>query len=576
MRQKVYLTIRNIFSDKSGSTIVTVMVVFIMFVLLSAALLMLSVSSNVEASAQVKTQQNYLTARAAADAVKTSINQDTNFKNMIKNMPVGTSYTGEGVYNSQRYRVTVTKVADTDTQSSVDIKAVALSNTGTEQQPVYVHLNAQKTTTVVTGTTSVTVDCGNVFKNLFYYKGSMTHYMESAGAVGNLSYNGTVYIAQAGGSDSNVKGAIFNNGRIYLSGSQKGVTEIDCISDVFLQDTYVNSGNDSTQDNNFALGTSATPCPVNVEGSLTMTAHSNVRNGSDRTYGIVYGDIHVNGNITMGNNCRIVGNVVCGGNLSIGSNCSITGKVKTRSVSGAGKSTLQSSGNLTITTNVPTLDINYTPPENLPALTVPTITNAVAISSSGVISQNGILSENSYNGYDTLTVDTSQNDVTLIVNSPISLGYQNWWSKYPENLLVSGSHNLLIYLQGSGSITMNYGSMIGMKSGASSVVSSTDSSSWSHIFIIGTNQNITQNDTSLLRANLYIPNGNYKGTWTDGSGVSNYRFIGTAVISDDQIMVGSSSESIYYLSPTLEGTVLQPFEEEIYSTGNYQGNWSGK
>jgi hypothetical protein len=551
--------------NRKGSAIVAVIIVFVMFTILAAALMLLSVSSNAGAAAQVKTQQSYLTARGAADAMKSAINTDQNFKNMLAGMSDGQTYTGTGTYNGQQYQVTVTKNSGTQ----VDIKACAVSPSGALQQPVYVHMTAPTSSTTTTTTQTVMVDCSNAFNNLFYYKGSMTHYMESGGAIGNLSYNGTVYIAQdsqSGGSPNNVRGSVFNNGTIYLSGQQAGITELDCISDVHLQDYFYNpSGWGGYQsDNNFVLGASSNPIPVNIEGSLYMTGH-NGYSWTDTQTGVLYASkVFVNHDISMRSYCTIYGNVVCGGNLSIDSTCNIIGNVTARSVSGSGANMLKESGKLTITSNIPVLKINYTPPDKLPDITVPTVTAAAAPDRNGVITQDGILTKQSFSSFNTLTVNTSGGDVNLIVNSALSLS--------GKNILVTGGNNLYIYLVGgSSNLTLKNGSNIGMKTASGGVDSSTAASHWPHVFIIGTGQTITQNDTSLLRANIYLPSGIFAGSWS-GSG---NRFMGTAVVSDDKITVSDSSETLYFMQPTLSLPQLVTIATGGYSVGNFQGYWSG-
>ncbi|HEX3026622.1 MAG TPA: polymer-forming cytoskeletal protein [Clostridia bacterium] len=553
--------------NSSGSSLIMVLIIFAMFLMLSAALLSAAFTSTAMAGKQVTSQQNYLSARSANASLLKVFTDSTNsgwqaLKDKIRLMTVGDTLTGEiNDPNLGHIRIVITKTGSTTTGMTFDIKSTTILSDGTQSAPVILHLSAPITSSVV-------YDASNPYNSLFYYTGSVTHYMETGNATGMLIYNGPVYIAQAGGSNNNVKGNVFSTDVIYLSGSQTGITYLASNKDIFLQDTYKLSSNGYYySDNNPVIGTSAVPCPVIAKGSLSVGGHYN-----SNDYPIIYGNVTVDGNVTLTDHCRIYGNITAGGAVRIDGGCTVQGNVVAGGgITGSGAVTGTKSPN---TKNIPKVTIIYTPTDKLPAITPPAYSNAVAVGSGGTINTSGVLSSSSFNNSDTLYVDTSAADVNLVIKNDLTLGYSDWWNNYSQKILVSGSHNLYIYLASGSDLTLRSSSQIGMRDGTTgNVSSSTSQSGWPHIFIIGNNQTLTLNDTSLLRANIFLPNGTFAGNWSNGAS-SNNRFMGSALIGDDTIIVSSKSQSLYFLKPTLDNTPLSGFGTQKYAVGNYTGSWS--
>jgi hypothetical protein len=545
---------RRFYRDNSGSTLIMVLIVFFMFMLLSMALISLSLTASTSAAAETKSEQAYLTARSFNYSTIAALTPDSAFETKIENLAIGATLTGSG--NDAKlgnYTVAITKT---------DNKHISITTTST--------VNGLKQT-VKSALSLITYDASNPYDGLLYYSNdTVQHFMEGGGGTGSLIYNGDAYIAQDasfGTGNYSVQGNVFTTGNTYVSGTQWGITNLSSLKNIYLQDTYVDQTSKGVvSDNDASIGTTGTPCTIYAEGSLFMMGHS----GSLTQ---VIGNVHVDGDVNLNSYSKIVGNIIAGGNVNIAAGCSVVGNV----TAGGTITGTAISGNQTQNTVTQQVGIQYTPAKNLPILSIPSFTNTASVSKidndTGKIVADGILYSSSYNAfgsYSTLIVDTGTSslspDINLIVQNSLTLSAQQ--------LLVTGSHNVYIYLAPDANLTISNSSAIGMKSASSNAL---DSSIAPKVFIIGNNQTMTLSDTSLLRANVYIPKGIFGGTWTAGSGVDNDRFKGSAVISDDAIMVYSSSFDLVYMKPDLTKTPLVGFSQGTYSTGSWQPNgWANK
>ena len=276
------------------------------------------------------------------------------------------------------------------------------------------------------------------------------------------------------------------------------------------------------------------PIPDNYSYNIGTVIGPVFVNGNWNLYsGLFNGDVVVNGIVTLSNGTppRILGN------LNYKTSCSSNGAIGDW-VKGVVQKTSSYTG------------------VNLPIITVPTLTNNVAISSSNTINSSGIITTSAFSSFvknGTVTIDTNSGDINLLINASFSL-------INIQNVEVIGSHNVYIYLTGSSSFNVVSwgvsGQFIGMK----------DRSLPSHIFIIGdSSQNISLNNCE-LDANIYIP----KGKFSVSGGLKLpliYTFQGTCI--SNSVDIGSQL-SINYSKPNITGTPLQ-----ILSTGQSgSGNWS--
>ena len=134
------------------------------------------------------------------------------------------------------------------------------------------------------------------------------------------------------------------------------------------------------------------------------------------------------------------------------------------------------------------VDLSSYTSANLPAITAPTLTNNVTISNK-TMNSSGILTASTFSSLnygDTVTIDTTSGDINLLINT-------NFDPEKGLNFVVTGSHNVYIYLTGSSSFTVGSNQFIGMN----------DKSLPSKIFIIGDGSQSVSLSNCELDANIY-------------------------------------------------------------------------
>ncbi len=366
--------------------------------------------------------------------------------------------------------------------------------------------------------------------NLFFIDGAVSNGNFNCGSAdGPVYVNGDFYMS----SGSSIKGKLISTGNITLTGGSSSTNGI------------VSFGN------------------VNLDGG-----------------GIINGDALVKGNLYFGGGTKINGNVQSDGNLimpqgniqnnaTIGRNATFDGGANKiggklyyqgTATSNNGGTTLANYvplGAVKTTTYTPVNLSSYESPI-LPDIAVPTITensqmyNTVVLNNNTINSSGSLSSSlfNTVNYGSTITIDTSSDDVSLLVNN------FNFDSKNGLDFEVTGSHNLYIYLKGnSASFTVGSNQFIGMKK----------HSVPSQVYIIGDGNQKVAISNCELDAYIYIPNGSFSAS---GGAPAKYMFQGSCVTKSVSIQ---SNISVNYLTQDIENTPLAVLKGGQSSSGS--GNW---
>lgn len=362
--------------------------------------------------------------------------------------------------------------------------------------------------------------------NLFYINSSVQSGNFAVGeADGDIYTNGDFNMA----SGSTIKGRLISNGNITLSGGTSSNNGI------------ISFGN------------------VNLDGG-----------------GTVNGDALIKGDLNFGGGTAINGNVKCDGNLNmpqgtiqkdatIAKNASfsggapkISGTLYYQGSVSTGWGTVNNfvSGGAVKTASYTPIDLSSYIPPVLPVVSVPTSaqnpqmyndinlnTNTYTINSSGHLTSNTFNSVANWG--QTITIDTSSKDISLLVNTNFSTGKQ-------LTLEVTGPHNLYIYLTGNSSFTID-NQYIRMQN---------HSAASSNIYIIGDGSQSVILNSCELDANIYIPNGSLSAS---GGAKNYYIFQGSCVTKSVNI---SSNVNANYLTPNVSGTPLAVLNNLQYNSGS--------
>lgn len=243
---------------------------------------------------------------------------------------------------------------------------------------------------------------------------------------------------------------------------------------------------------------------------------------------VINGSVYAYGDVTLDNSALIKGSVYATGDLSMASSTRIDQDVyvggKVNFING--NPSIGGSENESYSVKLPTINTN-TPP-----VTIPSITNPVSYSGTNTISNDGVLGSDSLPPDSAITVDTSSNDVNLLINSDNTT--------LTNNIKVTGSHNLYIYL---GDNVKNFNiENIDMR----------NANSTPKIFILGSSQTLSITKSN-VNAVVYLPDGKLDIS-------SQSMFSGSAFINDVTCGKGNKSNDnnikFVFESPSLDGTPL--------------------
>jgi len=327
------------------------------------------------------------------------------------------------------------------------------------------------------------------------------------------------------------------------------------------------------------------------KGNITLTGGSSSANGivsfgnvNLNGGGNINGDALVKGNVSFGGGTKVNGNVLCDSNLimpqgNISNNATIGGNATfnggTPKILGKlyynGAATSIQQGSLVSnfvplgavkTSTYTAIDLSGYTNTSLPVVPVPTISqnpqmyNMLSINNNKITNSGTLTSSlfSSVNYGTTITIDTSSNDVSLLVNN---------FNFDPENGIdfeVTGTNKLYIYLKGSSAgFTVGSNQFIGMK----------DHSAISQIFIIGDgNQKISISNCE-LDAYIYVPSGSFSAS---GGALDKYIFQGSCITKSLSIQ---GNVSVNYLKQIIIGTPLAVLSDGQQVAGNWiVGTWS--
>lgn len=353
--------------------------------------------------------------------------------------------------------------------------------------------------------------------NLFFINGTVLDGNFNCGSAnGSVYVNGNFYMS----SGSSIQGKLISKGNITLTGGSSSTNGIVCFGNVNLDGGGIINGNSL------------------VKGDLSFGGGTKIN-----------GNVQSDGNLIMPQG-NIQNNATIGGSATFsGGAPKIGGKLYYKNTATSSWGTVADfvpSGAVKIETYTP-LDLSsYTSP-TLPIIAVPTIAqnpqlyNSMSLNKidnqNYSINSSGSLSSGLFNSLaygSTIAIDTSSNDVSLLVND---------FNFNPGNGLdfeVTGPHNLYLYLKGNSSYTVSSNQFIGMK----------NHSAISQIYIIGDgNQSVTISNCE-LNAHIYIPNGSFSAS---GGAPSTYMFQGSCVTKSVNIQ---SNISVNYSKPNIIGTPL--------------------
>ena len=501
----------RIFKKEGGYILAWVVCFFLVVSILSAIALSASITSTQTTKVQHSQQQVSYTAKSVAGSVAQYIIQNADNAQRIESM---TNSQGKGsLPNMGDYTVDVSYIS----QSKMKIKVTATYQGQTDTVSAYLIRPPAPSGILPTD-------------NVVYVNGDGTGF-------GQCKLNGSVYVdgnlnlSQG----SSISDFIVVKGTTTMSGSGNTTKGLFSFGNVYLQNGSLVAGDlyskgDLKMDGNADISGSAF-----VDGSLTML------NGSVRQDAVI------------GNNAHFAGGAKLHGSLLYG------GKVTT---AWGNVYSFVSGGATNITDYSPLDSSPYTAPA-LPVINVPTraqmpeLYNSVVISNktisdSGTITPAVVSQINQMQWGTTLTIDATEKDINLLLdNTTFSLT-----NGVDIEVVSDGRHNVIIYMTGNSSISVNSNEYIGMQ-----VMSSSP-----RLFIIGDGeQTISLNNNSELDACVYLPQGTINAS---GSPLETYKFVGSCIVKYANI---NSNVMFHYSKPDLDGTPLKIFDSGSYIPG--EGAW---
>jgi hypothetical protein len=355
--------------------------------------------------------------------------------------------------------------------------------------------------------------------NLFYISGAVTaSNFNGLTANGDIFVDGNFYMS----SNSSISGKLISTGNISLTAASSSNNGIICFGNVELG-SGANVNGDSL-----------------IKGDLTYNGGA-VLKGKAQVDGNLY---MTKGNGSIEKDAIIGKSVSLSGNASIGGNLYYQGSLNPNNVSSYVK------GTVTKTTNYTPVDLSSYQAASLPTIKIPTaienpqLYNNVTLTNK-TIKSSGRFPDAAFTGNlfksvasgSIITIDTSTSDISLLINN------FNFDPENKLNFVVSGAHNLYIYLTGnSAAFTEGTQQFIGML----------DHSVPSQIFIFGDGNQKVSISGCELDANIYIPNGSFTA---GGSTLDTYIFQGTCTTKTVNL---NGQKSLNYSKPNITGTPLDP------------------
>lgn len=501
---------------KKGSVLILTLVVVTLLMVLATSLFSVSVSTYKTKVVSDNINKLNIMSESGVEAALSQVKKAVSSSSLVDIMGLksedGTIICDVKFYKGLTYNTSTKSYIVALGTDTIESKASNITSSSSRTIRVAVTDGSVTPVTPVTpgvpGTTSGMIPTDN----LFFINGAVANgNFNCAVANGAVYVNGNFYMS----SGSSIKGKLIATGNITLTGGSSSTNGI------------VSFGN------------------VNLDGG-----------------GIINGDSLAKGDLSFGGGTKINGNVQSDGNLimpqgniqnsaTIGGSATfsggapkIGGKLYYKETATSAWGTVADfvpSGAIKTTTYTH-IDLSSYACPTLPVIAVPTITENPQLYSNVILNNNkisnsGSLSSSLFNSVNygaTITIDTSSNDVSLLVNN---------FTFDPENGLdfeVTGPHNLYIYLKGASDFKVGSNQFIGMK----------NHNATSQIYIIGDgNQNVALNNCE-LDGYIYVPSGSFSAS---GGAPSTYMFQGSCITKSVNIQ---SNISVNYVKPNITGTPL--------------------
>ncbi len=513
MRRKLWNRCKN----KKGSALIAVLIVFVVFVVLGAAVISLSLASGSQTQAQIYQQQAYFAAKSAVSATMKYISDPntTNLRDNVNalttgntliatptfNLPAATPATA--LKNVQSCPITITKISAT----SLQVKATATVHSITATAIAYMK-NTGSTGTIV-----------NPFNNIFYSTNSSStlDFSSAKDIYGNIYVGGTFNFNNSGNIHGNIYAQKFignNNGAIYGNVYTSSDVTFPSSTKIAVDPADLNSGNLFCGGNvTYGNWSASVAGNVNITYSHTVTPYRTTDTAQIK-------------NIVQTSTVPSIASPVDFSNVindinSYFSNC---------------QSAMDSNS------------FNLTTPDNTPNKHPP-----ISIGTNGILAghlSNGNVSSAGY----TVNVNTGSGDVVMNIDS-------KYFGDNPVNLAsykiqVTGTHNFYVYLTGNTTLQLSGGDpIITMQNYNSTNMQNPASLDPPHIFVIGTgSQTVYLANDSEIDGYVFLPNGTFK---SDGDKGHNGYCVFGGVIADSIPSATGSSGTWQHVSPNLSGTPLE-------------------
>ncbi len=507
---------------KQGSTLLLVVIMAAVVALLGTAATVAAVSANSVSVNSSNSQQAYFTARSAANATAKYITNPANAAALSTFLPSPGNSVDCGLKQADKLGYYDVTISMNSTADKISVKATGYYPNKTNGQASTATCTITSGSSGSGGTDNNNPDSGNyigsnnvgglnIFNNLFYVNSSAT--IHQSFITGDIALNGSMSI----GDSSTFTGKIIASGSVsYLTdgGNDCTASEIDAGGAVSLTGSDVVSGD------------------VNAAGSVSLTGGVNVQ-----------GNVNAGGAATI-DSSTIGRNVTTGGPLAVSSS-TITGTTKqNQSPSPVNIVTPATVSNSVI---IPSLSSD----KDLYAPVTFSSTSGSQPYSFATINKDGTfdISNYSFSYGATITVNTSSNDINLLINNSQSFS--------GISIVVSGSHNLNIYLADSAS----YFNLV-----TDCYIGSSSYSDNPHVYIFGSKQSISMTYTTSLNACIYMPGGSFSATgWIFND---DYKFRGSMAVNSINLDGGLKYE--YLLPNNLSSSPLA----SLFSTGWSVSSWS--
>lgn len=535
----------------SGSTLITVLLVFTMFVLLGAAMLTASTVSTRITMAANSRQQADLIAKSAIKSTLSYLNSNKpNVSSIIKGTVAFNDKTDKGKTVNSSIEIdpnpsnsAILKVISTTSYQSVTGKAVAYFTRSSVNQALptnYLIYASNPGSIVLDGSgnfssaNDVTIT-GGKNKGTFLIKGNIT-FSSSNGSYtygDTLNYANKIAVAATGNVDdegNQVYGDIIAGGSVTVNQSAGQIYgNIYAGGDVTVYGGATVHGNIYTKGNLLNIGNS----DATIYGNVYVG--SNIGSSSTGFVDHIKGTAYAQKNAYIGWTPDFA-NLILGGTWTLPNNATISQFISTN------QQPLQNQ-------TIPPFTVNTVAyiPSTTKVVTVPSKTADPALYQPVSISNKTISADGSLDNFDpgnyqgTITIDARNKDINLLLDKNLAFNYNC------QGFTTIGSHNVYIWLNTGSSLSLT-GCYIGPA----------DTTARPNVYIIGDNQSITFSNASVY-GNIYIPNGTFSTTSSNkpyspsGMSVSNVLF-GSMICKSASI--GWNFPMTYY-TPNFIGTPLE-------------------